>query len=132
MVYDDDAAYTLVSGARQFVPILLHICCKGKKLPPDFLSLASKIATRLHIASLCIEELPQYWIESSVDQLCRDVLKHLAMIYMVCHFSRKGDQGLFLNMTSGQRECKSGRGGLLSLIIATCWPKKVPRRIYQA
>lgn len=81
---DDDASYMLASWAKQFTGVLLEICLKmRKKLPKDVLRKAGEIATRLRMVCPYIESLPRYWIETDVDQLCREILKHLVTISMV-------------------------------------------------
>ncbi|KAH6989088.1 hypothetical protein BKA56DRAFT_575051 [Ilyonectria sp. MPI-CAGE-AT-0026] len=80
---DDDASYMLASWAKQFTGVLLEICLKmRKKLPKDVLRKAGEIATRLRMVCPYIESLPRYWIETDVDQLCREILKHLVTISM--------------------------------------------------
>ncbi|RSL91789.1 hypothetical protein CEP51_000029 [Fusarium floridanum] len=80
---DDNAVYLLASWAKEFSRVLLDICRSEKRrLPSNTLCLAGEVATRLHIVCPYIESLPEYWIESDLDQLCRDLLRHLAMIYM--------------------------------------------------
>lgn len=81
---DDDAAYMLASWAKQFSRVLLDICrSKQRRLPGNVLCLAGQIATRLQIVCPYIESLPHYWIEPDINELCCDLLKHLAIISMV-------------------------------------------------
>lgn len=84
---DDNASYMLVSWAKQFTNILLEICRTEKlriKLPKDEFCKAGEIATRLQMVCPYIESLPHYWIDDDVDQLCREMMKKLVVICLVC------------------------------------------------